>query len=97
MAWKVTGKVNMFPMSSPWYWVGVPQDIALKIKARAPKTPSNKFVPITVKLGKTEWRTALLPLGEGKYFVALKAKVRKAEGITVGDQVSISISSIVVR
>jgi hypothetical protein len=91
MVWKVTGKVNIFPMSSPWYWVGVPLEIALKIKASARKTPSNKFVPINVKLGGTEWRTALLPLGEGRYFVALKAKVRKAEGVTVGDTVTISI------
>ncbi len=92
MAWKVTGKVNIFPMSSPWYWVGVPHDIAAKIKAAATKAPSNKFIPMDVKLGKTQWRTALLPLGEGKYFVALKVKVRKAEGITIGDTVTLSIS-----
>lgn len=93
MAWKVTGKVNVFPMSSPWYWVGVPQDIALKIKAAAPKVPAHKFTPIIAKIGKTEWRTALLPLGEGKFFVALKAQVRKAEGVTAGDDVTLLLKS----
>jgi hypothetical protein len=91
MAWKVTGKVNVFPMSSPWYWVGVPGDVAAQIKASATRVPANKFIPISVKLGKTVWRTALLPLGEGKHFVALKAVVRKAGGIEQGDTVTISI------
>lgn len=86
----VNGTSNTFPGLSGWTWVGVPDDIASKIQKSVPAGVF-RFTPITAKVGKTEWRTSLLPLGEGKFFIALKAKVRKAENIFPGDKVSIEV------
>lgn len=86
----IEGKVNVFPGGAPWHWVGVPEDIADEIFKAVPAGPW-RFAPVTAKVGKTEWRTSLLPLGQGKYFIALKAQVRKAEGIFAGDTVVLQI------
>jgi hypothetical protein len=48
------------------------------------------LVAITATVGKSSWKTSLLPMGDGTLFIALNAKVRKAEGIELGDMVKIS-------
>ncbi len=93
MKWlKVKGKVNTFPGMSGWHWVGVPSDVAKKIMSTAP-VGRWRFTSIKVKIGSTEWATSLLPLGEGKFFVAIKAQIRKAEDVFAGDVVALSIKA----
>ncbi|MBI5134211.1 MAG: DUF1905 domain-containing protein [Candidatus Taylorbacteria bacterium] len=87
---RIEGKANVFPGIGGWVWVGVPDEVAKRIIEGVPPKLF-RFVPIVAKVGKTEWKTALLPLGEGKYFIALKAKVRKAEGIFAGDSVVLHV------
>ena len=43
-------------------------------------------VPVDVRIGKTEWYTALW-LKDGRYIVPVKASVREAEGLKEGDKV----------
>ena len=47
------------------------------------------LVPIIARIGNTEWETSILPMGDGTQFIALNAKVRKSENITLGDKVRI--------
>lgn len=47
-------------------------------------------VPVRVKIGGTEWETSLLPKGD-IYVLPVKAAVRAAEGIDIGDVVSITL------
>jgi hypothetical protein len=47
-------------------------------------------VPVRVKIGGTEWETSLLPKGD-VYVLPVKAAVRAAEGIDIGDVVSITL------
>jgi hypothetical protein len=50
-------------------------------------------VPVTVKIGETEWQTSLLPQGKtGTYLLAIKASVRKAEGIEEGSVITAVLS-----
>jgi hypothetical protein len=49
------------------------------------------MIPCTVRVGKTEWTTALWPK-DGLYIVPLKDKVRKSEGIDEGSRVSVRLS-----
>lgn len=48
-------------------------------------------IPVTAKIGKTQWTTSLFPK-DGLYLVPLKNLVRKAEGIELGDTVDITLS-----
>jgi hypothetical protein len=50
------------------------------------------MVPVTVRVGGTEWRTSLFPK-EGRYLVPLKDAVRKAEGIGAGDTVAVRLEA----
>jgi len=48
------------------------------------------MIPATVRIGQTEWQTALWPK-DGGYIVPLKDKVRKAEKLEEGDEVVIRL------
>ncbi len=79
------GKVGIFPQNGGWVYVSVPQTYAdLGIKK-----PKWGLVPATITIGNTTWKKSLLPMGDGSLFVALNQKVRKAEGIQVGDIVTV--------
>lgn len=78
-------KVEIFPGKGGWYYVSVPQEYKDMSKSMA----HYGLVPIYAKVGLTEWLTSLLPKGDGTLFIALNAKVRKAESIQLGDMIEI--------
>jgi len=49
------------------------------------------MIPVTAQIGETGWTTSLFPK-DGRYIVPLKTVVRKAEGIDVGDTVTIRLA-----
>ena len=67
-------------------YVGVPQKYTEMFRDSADRG----LVAVTVTLGKSTWNTSLMPMGDGTQFIPLSAKVRKAEGIEVGDRVELS-------
>jgi hypothetical protein len=60
------------------------------LKAYTGKRIAWGYIPVTAKLGTTEWKTTLFPSKEGPYLLAIKASVRKKEAIEEGDAVSAS-------
>ena len=48
-------------------------------------------IPVAARIGDTEWPTSLFPK-EGTYMVPVKAWVRKAETLDVGDEVELSLT-----
>jgi hypothetical protein len=49
------------------------------------------MVPVTVEVGGTRWTTSLWPKDEG-YVLPVKAAVRRAEGLELGDPVVVRLS-----
>ena len=47
-------------------------------------------VPANVRIGKTEWKTALFHK-DGRYIVPIKASVRTAENLEEGDKVTVRL------
>lgn len=80
-AFTTTGTVKQFPQKGGWVYLPVEQTYA---DLGTPK-PRWGLVPATITIGSTTWTKSLLPYGDGSLFIALNAKVRKAEGIGVGD------------
>ena len=79
------GDIELFPQKGGWHYVRVPidfKDVAKDLGMRG-------LIPISVTLGETRWDSSLLPMGDGTHFIALSAKVRKAENLKVGDKVNI--------
>jgi hypothetical protein len=49
------------------------------------------MIPVEARIGATAWKTSLFPK-DGRYVVLVKAGVRKAEGLDVGDTVMVRLS-----
>jgi hypothetical protein len=87
----IKGRVQKFPGTGGWYFVAVPKKYTAELKT---KRVAWGMYPITAKLGKTEWKTKLMLLKGGDFFVALRADVRKKEFIKVNDTIAVSFTLV---
>jgi hypothetical protein len=49
------------------------------------------MIPVAAQIGATGWKTSLLPK-DARYIVPVKAWVRKAEGLDLGDRVTVRLA-----
>lgn len=87
-----SGEVWHWRGPAPYHFVTVPDAESDQLAAVAPFVSYGwGMVPVTVRLGRTRWTTALWPK-DGGYVVPLKDVVRRAEQIEVGDVVSLALT-----
>ncbi|HEY3013507.1 MAG TPA: DUF1905 domain-containing protein [Nocardioides sp.] len=87
-----SGEVWFWRGPSPWHFVTVPEEECAELEdSSAFVSYGWGMIPVAVRIGETEWTTSLWPK-DGSYVVPLKAAVRKAEGIDVGDVVSVRLA-----
>lgn len=79
-------EVCLFPQAGGWYYVAVPQEYTDELKPLAVRG----LVAVKATVGGSSWQTSLLPMGDGSQFLALPAKVRQKEQITIGDVIEVS-------
>lgn len=88
-----SGPVFEWRGPAPFFYVAVPDAESAEVRAVASAvTYGWGMVPVTARIGGTEWRTSLFPK-EGRYLVPLKDAVRKAEGIGAGDVVAVRLEA----
>ncbi len=76
---------------APWFFVTVPAEQSEDLKAIIGLvTYGWGMIPAHVRIGKTEWTTAMWPK-DGHYIVPLKASVREAENLNEGDTVTVRL------
>ena len=77
---------------APYHFVSVPLEIAQEIKELASAvTYGWGMIPVSGKIGNTSFTTSLWAKN-GTYAVPLKDAVRKAEGISLDDTVSLELT-----
>lgn len=92
MNFEFSGPVWYWRGPAPFYFVTVPDREAQDIKAMSRVvTYGWGMIPAKVRIGGTEWTTALWPK-DGAYVVPLKDRVRKAESLNVGDTVTVRLA-----
>ncbi len=92
MQLEFTGDVFEWRGPAPFYYVAVPDDESEDIRAIASAvTYGWGVIPVAVRIGATAWETSLFPK-DGRYLVPLKDKVRRAEGIADGDDVTVALT-----
>ncbi len=92
MVLEFTGEVWFWRGPSPFHFVTVPEDECVVLEAASRLvTYGWGMIPATVQVGETEFSTSLFPK-DGGYVLPLKDKVRRAEGIDVGDEVAIRLT-----
>ena len=86
------GEVWFWKGPAPWHFVTVPEDECHAIASAASLvTYGWGMIPVAALIGKTGWTTSLFPK-DGRYIVPLKAWVRTAEGVEVGDTVRVRLT-----
>jgi hypothetical protein len=79
--WKWQGEMG-------WYFVNVPKEYFSRIRTQYGKG----LLRVRVTIGQSIWETSLLPHNvSGTYLIAIKASIRKAEGLFEGDKVNVCI------
>ncbi len=85
------GKIWFWRGPAPWYFVTVPAQQSHDLKSISGfVTYGWGVIPVKVWIGQTEWKTSLFPK-DGRYLVPLKASVRKAENLKLGDKVTVRL------
>ena len=92
MELEFTGEIWFWRGPAPHHFVTVPDAESADLEAvSAEVTYGWGMIPVTVQVGRTQWTTSLFPK-DGGYIVPLKDAVRKAEGLEVGDDVTVRLS-----
>jgi hypothetical protein len=87
-----TGEMWFWRGPAPWHFVTVPEPQSRDIAAAASLvTYGWGMIPVAVRIGGTEWTTSLWPK-DGGYVVPVKTWVRQAEGLDVGDPVTVELT-----
>ena len=83
------GNILFWKGPAPWFFVAVPEDQSRDLKAISNiVTYGWGVIPVDVRIGKTEFQTSLFPKN-GRDLVPIKASVRKAGNLAVGDTVKV--------
>lgn len=87
-----SGEIWHWRGPSPYHFVTVPEDECDEIGSVAAMVSYGwGMIPVTARIGETEWTTSLFPK-DGRYVVPLKDAVRRAEGLAVGDAVAVRLT-----
>lgn len=86
-----SGEVIHWRGPAPFFFVQVPDEPAAAIDhVSSLVTYGWGCIPVTARIGRTEFTTSLFPKDEG-YLVPIKAAVRRAEHVELGDLVTIRL------
>ena len=92
MILEFTGEVWYWRGPAPFHFVTVPEAESEAIADAARLvTYGWGMIPVTARVGRTEWTTSLWPK-DGRYIVPLKAWVRRDENIELGGQVTVRLA-----
>lgn len=88
-----TAPVWRTPGPAGWHFLTLPQDVSDEIADLAAGSARGfGAVRVEVQVGGTRWQTSVFPdTKAGAYILPVKQAVRRAEDITAGDDVSVSL------
>lgn len=87
-----SGEVWYWKGPSPFHFITVPDEESAELReAAALVTYGWGMVPAGARIGRTSWKTSLFPK-DARYIVPVKDSVRRAEGLEVGDPVTIHLT-----
>lgn len=86
------GEMWFWKGPAPWHFITVPEEECGELEETAAfVTYGWGMIPVTVQIGGTRWKTSLFPK-DGRYIVPVKACVRKAEALEIGDMVTVRLA-----
>jgi hypothetical protein len=86
------GEVVHWRGPAPYLFVPLPPLEAAQVRAVAPRaTYGWGVIPVTARIGRTEFGTSLFPR-DGGYLLPVKVAVQRAEGVELGDRVAVTMA-----
>jgi hypothetical protein len=86
-----SGEIIHWRGPAPFHFVTVPEEQSAAIEAVSSiVTYGWGAIPVKARIGGTDFKTSLFPKGE-LYLVPVKDAVRRAEGLELGDTVTLSL------
>lgn len=87
-----TGEIWFWKGPAPHHFITVPVDECRELEAVSTFVSYGwGMIPVTAQIAATGWKTSLFPK-DGRYIVPVKAAVRRAEGLEVGDAVTVRLT-----
>ena len=87
-----SGEIWFWRGPSPFHFVTVPGPQSRELQAEAASlTYGWGMIPVQARIGGTDWTTSLYAKNGG-YVVPVKDAVRRAEGLLLGDEVTVRLS-----
>jgi hypothetical protein len=87
-----SGELWFWKGPAPWHFITVPDEDCSELAAMSTVVSYGwGMIPVRVRIGRTAWTTSLWPK-DGRYIVPVKADVRRAEGLEVGDTVTVRLT-----
>jgi hypothetical protein len=91
MELQFSGEVWYWRGPAPFHFVTAPDEACGAIEATSASVSYGwGMIPVTARIGTSEWTTSLWPK-DGGYIVPVKTWVRKAEGIELGDLITVEL------
>jgi hypothetical protein len=85
------GEIIHWRGPAPFYFVTVPDEQSAAIEAISSLvTYGWGVIPVKARIGSTDFTTSLFPKGD-LYLVPVKVAVRRAEKLTLGDEVAVHL------
>ncbi len=86
-----SGEMWFWKGPAPWHFVTVPEEDCYELEAASTVVSYGwGMIPVTARIGGTRWTTSLWPK-DGRYIVPIKTEVRRAEGLNLGDTVTVHL------
>jgi translation initiation factor IF-1 len=89
-----TATIEKTPGKGGWHYVRIPDNVRVELRDMSGKSGN---VPVLVTIGKSTWSSTTMSMGEQRWFVAVKADIRKTENVSEGDTVSVRIAPDIER
>jgi hypothetical protein len=87
-----SGELWFWKGPAPWHFITVPDEESTALEATSAfVTYGWGMIPVTARIRGTGWKTSLYPK-DGRYVVPVKAWVRRAEALEVGDLVTVRLT-----
>ena len=91
MNFEFNGKIIYWRGPAPFLFIPIPARHSKNIKAISELvTYGWGVIPVTVRIGKTEFTTSLFPK-DGLYLVPIKVVVQRAENLKKGDKLKVQV------
>ena len=85
MVLEFDGELISWRGPAPYHFITVPEEPSAALESASLKLSYGwGCIPVAARIGGTTWSTSLFPK-EGLYLVPIKAAVRRAEGLDLGD------------